>query len=134
MKKKDNILPFAIKFVVFGLIIGIIGIVLLYLFQRTDKIITLLLTWACSFVIISSGYLANYWAFMRSHKTFLSVLLGGMMLRVVLSVGFIMVVYFKQWVPITWFLILLAVYYFLFQTMEVVLINRQLTLNKMNGK
>lgn len=134
MTKTDNIFSFVIKFVVFGLIIGIIGIVILYLFQWTNKITTLLLTWSCSFVIISSGYLANYWAFMRSHKIFLSILLGGMMLRIVLLVGFIVVVYFTKWVEISWFLILLAIYYFLFQTVEVALINRQLKLNKKNGK
>lgn len=86
----------------------------------------LLVAWGASFVIILSGYLANQWAFTRSHKVFLSTLLGGMALRILLLVGLILLIYFKQWVPVFWFLIFLAGYYFLFQLVEVVVINRQL--------
>ncbi|HDL18886.1 MAG TPA: hypothetical protein ENH29_07515 [Bacteroidetes bacterium] len=117
---------FTMLFILLSLAALPVGFLSFYLFRQGEYLTVLSLAWGISFVVILSGYLANTWAFNRSHKTFFMVLLGGMAFRVILIIGIILIVYFKNWVPILEFLILLAIYYFLFQLIEVWLINRRL--------
>ena len=109
-----------------GFATGIAGVFLLILFGWHHKLIVLFWAWLVSLLIILFGYLANQWAFTRSHKVFLGVLLGGMVVRILLVVGIIFWIYEKGWLPLVWFLVMLAVYYFLFQSVEIWLVNRQL--------
>ncbi len=105
---------------------GILGVFLLILFQWHHKLIVLFWAWLISLLVILLGYAANQWAFTRSHKVFLGVLLGGMAVRILLVVGIIFWVYIEGWFPLVWFLVMLAAYYFLFQSAEIWIINRQL--------
>jgi len=105
---------------------GLAGIFLLILFNWHHKLIVLFWAWLISLVVILMGYVANQWAFTRSHKVFLGVLLGGMVVRILLVVGVIFWIYAKGWLPLVWFLVMLAAYYFLFQSVEIWIVNRQL--------
>ena len=132
MTQTNEFRSFTTKFLIFGILAGIVGIVILMLTGKIDKLQVVILAWAVSFFVIFSGYLSNRWAFSRPHKVFFSILFGGMAFRIVLMLGIVLLVFFKEWVPIVWFLIILAVYYFLFQMVEVLVINRQLKQLKMN--
>lgn len=130
MTDNRKIRSFTMLFILLCFAALLIGFFFFYFFRQGEGLAVLSLVWGISFVVILSGYLANTWAFNRSHKAFFAILLGGMTFRIILIIGIILIVYFKHWVPILEFLILLAVYYFLFQLIEVWLINRQLKTQK----
>ncbi len=135
MTLNKELRSFILIFALFGLFAGALGFLVLVLFLGSDKYAAFLFAWSLSFVVIFFGYSANRWAFARSHKIFFSVLLGGMVLRILLIVGIVLLIFFKEWVPILSFLIILTIYYFVFQIAEVVLINNQLkNRNKMDSK
>ena len=126
MTQTNELRSFTTKFVIFGLLAGLIGVIILVLLGKIDQLSVVTTAWLVSFFIIFSGYLANSWAFSRSHKIFLSILFGGMAFRIIVMLGVVLLVFLKQWLPIVWFLIILAGYYFLFQLIEIIVINRQL--------
>lgn len=135
MTQNKELRSFIFVFALFGLLAGALGFLVLVLSRGSDKYTAFLFAWSLSFVVIFLGYSANRWAFARSHQIFYSVLLGGMALRILLIVAIVLLIYFKQLVPILPFLIILAIYYFVFQIVEVVLINNQLkNRNKMDSK
>ena len=109
-----------------GILAAVLGGFLLILFGWHNKLNALFWAWLVSALVILIGYLANQWAFLRSHKVFLGVLLGGMVGRILIIVSLIYLIYVNQWLPVVWFLVFLAIYYFLFQSVEIWIINRQL--------
>ena len=132
MTQPNEYRSFTITFFIFGILAGIAGVAILILAGKMDKLPVILLAWFVSFFVIFSGYLSNRWAFARPHKVFFSILFGGMAFRIILMLGIVLLVFFNQWLPIVWFLIILAIYYFIFQMVEVWFINRQLKQLKMN--
>jgi|GEM_PF-2839030 hypothetical protein len=126
MKNKQSIGEFLSIYFVTGILSGILGLFLLISLGQNHKLVVLFWGWGTSWIIILLGYLANQWAFARSHKVFFGVLLGGMALRILVVMGILALVWRYGWFPVFWFLLILAGYYFLFQTVEVWVIHRQL--------
>ncbi len=118
---------FVSSFLLLGFIAGLIGFVVLLLFGWQNSLPSLIAGWLISLALILCGYLANNWGFSQSHKMFLAVLFGGMTLRIVTVVGIVYWVNRAQWLPMLTFLVNLTIYYFIFQSIELVVIKRQLT-------
>ena len=134
MKKISNVRSFITVYIFVCLLAGILGVAILFVTGEDGKLPELTLAWLLSFAIILAGYLANQWAFTRSHKVFLSVLLGGMAVRILVIVGIVLAIYWTNVVPVVWFLIFLTIFYFSFQVIEIIVINRQLRQSsRMNG-
>ncbi len=132
MSIRKSILDFLPVYLGVGIAAGIFGIFLLIFLGWHSKLIVLFYAWLTSLLIILIGYVANQWAFTKSHKVFFAVLLGGMAARILVVIGLMLLIYVKQWLPLVWFLVLLAIYYFLFQSVEIWVINRQLKQQGLN--
>ena len=120
---------FLLSFLGNGIVSGLAGLLVLFLFGEQEKTAELLVSWVLSFILILFAYLVNYWGFSKSHKAFLSVLLGGMIVRMIIFLGVIFWIYQEKYVHMLTFLTILTIYYFLFQTVEIFLIKRQLKLS-----
>ena len=124
MKKRSK--TFIGSYLLLGFIAGIAGALVLLLFGLHKTFPSLMSGWLISLMIILFGYVANHWAFSRSHKVFLAVLLGGMVLRIALVIGIVFWINSTQLLPMLPFLVTLTIYYFIFQSIEIVVIKRQL--------
>lgn len=127
MDKKSRPAPFLAIYFLVGLIAGAAGIGVLWVLGLESNTSILLTSWLLSFIVILSGYYANRWSFSKTPKMFYFVLFGGMAFRVLVVVVLVVWAYQGGWPPMVPFLTTLAIYYFVFQTMEIVLIRRQLT-------
>lgn len=116
---------FILSFIGVGLLSGLAGWLVLFLFGWMENTTELLVSWILSFILILSGYLANYWGFSKTHTAFLTVLFGGMIVRMLVFIGIVFWIYQTKQLEILFFLIFLAIYYFLFQTVEIFLIKLQ---------
>ncbi len=121
------------SFLGIGIVSGLVGLLVLFLFGEQEKTAELLVSWVLSFILILFAYLVNYWGFSKSHKAFLSVLLGGMIVRMIIFLGVIFWIYQGKYLHMLTFLTILTIYYFLFQTVEIFLIKRQLKLRDRNN-
>ncbi|HMV27059.1 hypothetical protein L6Q79_12065 [bacterium] len=79
------------------------------------------------------GFYMTRWAFTKSNKLFMSVVMGGMGIRMML-VGIILVIVYKLVaIDIKLFIVTFGVYYLLFQIVEIYFVNRGLQMKKLNN-
>ncbi len=134
MKKIGSIRSFLTAYISICLLTGLLAVIVLFFSGQSGRLASLITAWLISFLIILNGYFANQWAFGRSHKVFLGVLLGGMAVRILVIVGIVLIIYWTKMIPMVWFLVFLAIFYFLFQIVEIIVINYQLRhSSRMNG-
>ncbi|KAB2881079.1 hypothetical protein F9K33_02430 [bacterium] len=87
---------------------------------------------ACGLALVHvlSGFYMTRWAFNKSMKLFLSIVMGGMGIRMLL-VGILIVILVKVVdIDIKLFIVTFGIYYLLFQMVELYFINRGLQLKK----
>jgi hypothetical protein len=81
-------------------------------------------------VHVLSGFYMTLWAFKKSMKLFLGIVMGGMGIRMLL-IGILIVILAKMVdVDIKLFVVTFGIYYLLFQMVELYFINRGLQLKK----
>lgn len=87
---------------------------------------------ACGLALVHvlSGFYMTRWAFKKSMKLFLGIIMGGMGIRMLL-IGILIVILAKVVrIDIQLFIVTFGIYYLLFQMVELYFINRGLQLKK----
>ena len=93
--------------------------------------ITIVLS-ACGLALahVVSGFYMTLWAFKKSMKLFMGIVMGGMGIRMLL-IGILIVILAKVVnIDIKLFIVTFGIYYLLFQMVELYFINRGLQLKK----
>ena len=100
-------------------------------FLTENSEVTIVLS-ACGLAVVHvlSGFYMTLWAFKKSMKLFLGIVMGGMGIRMLL-IGILIVILAKMVdVDIKLFIVTFGIYYLLFQMVELYFINRGLQLKK----
>ena len=114
-----------ISVVVLLLILLVVDVVL-----KQDKSHEIMLGYLISFAIFVLGFLSINWAFKRSLKTFMEVVLGGIFLRFVLiGVILFLLIRFTN-IHILSFVLAFFIFYIIYQVYEIRFINLKLSKGK----
>lgn len=98
----------------------------------TENSEVLIVASACGLALVHvlSGFYMTRWAFRKSMKFFLGIVMGGMGIRMLL-IGILIVILAKVVnIDIKLFIVTFGIYYLLFQMVELYFINRGLQLKK----
>jgi len=95
-----------------------------------NEVWIVLAAWALALVHVISGFYMSRWAIAKPAKTFLTIVMGGMGLRMLMVAIAIVVLIKLLNVDVELFVITFGIYYFLFQIVEIHFINRGLQLKK----
>ncbi len=118
----------------FLLTVGLITCVVFFIinaFLTENSEVTIVLS-ACGLAVVHvlAGFYMTLWAFKKSMKLFLGIVMGGMGLRMLL-IGILIVILVKLVdIDIKLFIVTFGIYYLLFQMVELYFINRGLQLKK----
>lgn len=114
-----------ISFAVFALSLIVSRFVL-----KTDRTHEILLGFLTSFSIFISGFAATNWAFKRSMKAFMGVVLGGMFVRfLIIGAILLLLIQFTD-IHIFAFVLSFFIFYIIYQFYEIRFINLRLSKGK----
>ncbi len=116
-----------------AIIIGIsVSVFLIFnaFLSSIDEITMVATACGISLFHVLSGFYMSRWAFTKSSKLFVSIVMGGMGIRMTMMA--ILLVLLIQWVhfDVKLFMFTFGIYYVLFQIVEVYFINRGFQLKK----
>ncbi len=115
--------------IIFGIALGVLLIINAFLDTAEDLIIVLS---ACGIALfhVLTGFYMSRWAFSKSSKLFISIVMGGMGIRMTLiAIVLVLLIQLVQ-IDVKLFMFTFGVYYVLFQMVEIYFINRGFQLKK----
>lgn len=116
----------------FGISIVVLCLILLmvHVIVKQDKSCEIVLGYLISLIIFMLGFVSINWAFHRSLKTFMAVVLGGMFIRFVLiGTALFLLIRFTT-IHIVSFVLVFVVFYIIYQIYEIRFINMKLSKGK----
>ena len=130
---KKNHLNFILTLFFISGIVLVLTISAFKYFFRINNITELIYGYLGSFVIFVLGFISICWALRKSLKTFMSVVLGGMVVKFLLLAALTFLVMKYTNLNIHYFIITFALYYLFYQLFEFRFINKNLKKGKKWG-
>ncbi len=125
-----NLKKFFLELVGISLVILLLILLVVDIIFKQDKSNEIVLGYLISLIIFVLGFVSINWAFDRSLKTFMGVVLGGMFLRFVLiGVALFLLIRFTR-IHILYFVLTFFIFYIIYQFYEIRFINLKLSKGK----
>ncbi|HEX9974370.1 MAG TPA: ATP synthase subunit I [bacterium] len=125
-----NLKKFLVELIGISLVVLLIILVVVHFVFKQDKSNEIFLGYLISLFIFVLGFISINWAFDRSLKTFMGIVLGGMFLRFVLiGVALFLLIRFTN-IHIFSFVLAFFVFYIIYQFYEIRFINVKLSKGK----
>ena len=125
-----NLKKFLVELIGISLVVLLIILVVVHFVFKQDKSNEIFLGYLISLFIFVLGFVSIDWAFNRSLKTFMGIVLGGMFLRFVLiGVALFLLIRFTT-IHIFSFVLAFFVFYIIYQFYEIRFINVKLSKGK----
>lgn len=125
-----NLKKFLVELIGISLVVLLIILVVVHFVFKQDKSNEIFLGYLISLFIFVLGFISINWAFDRSLKTFMGIVLGGMFLRFVLiGVALFLLIRFTN-IHIFSFVLAFFVFYIIYQFYEIRFINMKLSKGK----
>jgi len=125
-----NTKKFLLELIGISIVLLLLILIPIYLFSGVNRSSEIILGYVVSLLIFILGFISINWAFNKSLKIFMAIVLGGMFFRFILiAMALFLFIRFTD-IHILYFILSFVIFYLIYQVYEIRFINMRLSKGK----